>query len=45
MSLYEVRHLKRPLDLASQGDNRKVDKLVKNIYGGDYEKKGNWNEL
>jgi len=24
--------------LAAKGDNRKVDKLVKDIYGGDYEK-------
>jgi len=26
------------LNLAAQGDNRKVDKLVRDIYGGDYEK-------
>ena len=26
------------IDLAEQGDNTKVDKLVKDIYGGDYDK-------
>ncbi len=26
------------LNLAAQGDNRRVDKLVRDIYGGDYEK-------
>ncbi len=28
------------LDLAAQGDNGKVDKLVRDIYGGDYLKFG-----
>lgn len=26
------------IELASMGDNKKVDKLVRDIYGGDYEK-------
>ena len=26
------------MELAAQGDNTKVDKLVKDIYGGDYDK-------
>ena len=26
------------LELAAQGDNKKVDKLVKDIYGGDYDR-------
>lgn len=26
------------IELASQGDNKKVDKLVRDIYGGDYDK-------
>ncbi len=26
------------IELASQGDSKNVDKLVKDIYGGDYEK-------
>ena len=28
------------LDLASKGDNRNVDKLVRDIYGGDYDRFG-----
>lgn len=28
------------IGLASQGDSTRVDKLVKDIYGGDYEKFG-----
>lgn len=28
------------LELAANGDNKKVDKLVRDIYGGDYEKFG-----
>lgn len=31
--------------LATQGDHRKVDKLVKDIYGGDYERFGLHGEL
>ena len=26
------------LELAAKGDNRNVDKLVRDIYGGDYDK-------
>lgn len=26
------------IELASRGDSKTVDKLVKDIYGGDYEK-------
>jgi pantothenate kinase len=26
------------LELASKGDNRNVDKLVRDIYGGDYDR-------
>ena len=26
------------LELAAHGDNKKVDKLVKDIYGGDYNR-------
>ena len=32
------RTFEEALDLASRGDNRKVDKLVRDIYGGDYER-------
>ena len=28
------------LELAARGDNRNVDKLVKDIYGGDYSRYG-----
>lgn len=28
------------IELATEGDNTKVDKLVKDIYGGDYERFG-----
>lgn len=28
------------MDLAAKGDSTKVDKLVRDIYGGDYEKFG-----
>lgn len=28
------------IELAAEGDNTRVDKLVKDIYGGDYEKFG-----
>ena len=28
------------IELASVGDNRNVDKLVKDIYGGDYKRFG-----
>lgn len=31
--------------LATKGDHRKVDKLVKDIYGGDYERFGLHGEL
>ena len=26
------------LDLAARGDNKNVDKLVRDIYGGDYDR-------
>lgn len=28
------------IELASKGDNKNVDKLVKDIYGADYEQAG-----
>lgn len=28
------------IQLATKGDNRKVDKLVRDIYGGDYDRFG-----
>ncbi len=36
--LTNCRTFEEALDLASRGDNRKVDKLVRDIYGGDYER-------
>ena len=31
------------LDLAARGDNKNVDKLVRDIYGGDYDRfVGRW---
>ena len=36
--LTDCKTFEEALELAAQGDNKKVDKLVKDIYGGDYDR-------
>lgn len=38
--LTKCKTFEEALELAAKGDNKKVDKLVKDIYGGDYTKFG-----
>lgn len=39
-ALTRCQSFEEALELASQGDNANCDKLVCDIYGGDYEKFG-----
>jgi len=36
--LTQCETFEEALELASRGDNRNVDKLVKDIYGGNYDR-------
>ena len=35
-----VENFQDAMDLAEKGDNTRVDKMVRDIYGGDYDKLG-----
>ena len=43
--LTECNTFEEAIELAEKGDSRKVDKLVKDIYGGDYDRFGLPGEL
>ena len=36
--LMQCATFEEALDLAARGDNKNVDKLVRDIYGGDYDR-------
>lgn len=38
--LTDCNSFEEAIDLAASGDNTRVDKLVRDIYGGDYERFG-----
>lgn len=40
ISLHSLKYNTIAIQLATKGDHTKVDKLVRDIYGGDYERFG-----